>query len=234
MRTASAPEARSGPATATGPGADSGGDPQAPPRTGAGTCSGADGAGTAVPVSVPFADTRARDLVWTLDRAPLPALAARTADLGGAGVELRVLGASHQVMLTDGPHGSLRAVETVACLPGTEGHLPGSAAPEVPGLASYSFTSTVDRLPGPELDRRVRALVDRLHGDPAAVAAAFPGSPSAVTALAAASPAPGCLEWRTWHAYPQTGELVRTRTRARLAPARGTAPHPFEERSPAP
>ncbi|MDA2809340.1 DUF2617 family protein [Nocardiopsis sp. RSe5-2] len=218
MRTASAPEARS--------------------ESGTGASAGADGGGTAVPVSVPFADTRARDLVWTLDRPPLPALATRTVGPAGAGagiaVELRVLGASHQVVLADGPQGSMRVVETVACLPGTDGHLPGSAAPDVPGLASYAFTSAVDRFSGPELDRRVRALVDRLHGDPAAVAAAFPGSPSAVTALAAASPAPGCLEWRTWHAYPQTGELVRTRTRTRVAPVQGTAPHPSEERSPAP
>ncbi|MDA2806813.1 DUF2617 family protein [Nocardiopsis sp. LSu2-4] len=182
---------------------------------------------------MPFADTRARDLVWTLEHPPLPALATRTALLGGVRVELRVLGASHQVVLASGPRVRARAVETVACLPGADGHLPGSAAPDVPGLASYSFTSTVDRLSGPELDRRVRALVRRLDGDPAAVAAAFPGAPSAVTALASASPAPGCLEWRTWHAYPQTGELVRTRTRTRVA-AQGTAPHPSEERSPAP
>nr|WP_239648782.1 DUF2617 family protein [Nocardiopsis chromatogenes] len=182
---------------------------------------------------MPFADTRARDLVWTLEHPPLPALATRTAVLGGVRVELRVLGASHQVVLAGGPQAHARAVETVACLPGADGNLPGSAAPGVPGLASYSFTSTVERLSGPELDRRVRALVDRLDGDPAAVAAAFPGSPSAVTALAAASPAPGCLEWRTWHAYPQTGELVRTRTRTRTAPAKRTA-HPSEERSPAP
>lgn len=167
----------------------------------------------AVPVSVPFADTRARDLAWSLERPPLPALAARSVLLGGTEVELRVLGASHQVVLP----GAAGTVETVACLPDRDGELPASAAPDVPGLASYAFTSTVERLTGAELERRVRALVDRLDDRPAALAAAFPGSPSAVTALDAASPAPGHLHWRTWHAYPQAGELVCTRTRIRTA-----------------
>jgi hypothetical protein len=37
--------------------------------------------------------------------------------------------------------------------------------------------------------------------------------PHAITALTVDVLANGLLAWRTWHAYPQAGELVTTRSR---------------------
>lgn len=63
-----------------------------------------------------YSDTRAADLAWTLGREPLPALAVLDLQLGGAELQLRLLGASHQVLLQED-----RGVcsETVACMPGS-------------------------------------------------------------------------------------------------------------------
>ena len=56
-----------------------------------------------VELEVGYCDTRAEDLGWSLDLEPQPALAAR--ELAGSGflVELRLLGASHQVVVRAGP-----------------------------------------------------------------------------------------------------------------------------------
>ncbi|CAO0833520.1 hypothetical protein SMICM17S_01103 [Streptomyces microflavus] len=68
-----------------------------------------------------YSDTRAADLAWTLGREPLPALAVLDLQLGGAELQLRLLGASHQVLLQED-----RGVcsETVACMPGSSTPLP--------------------------------------------------------------------------------------------------------------
>lgn len=69
-----------------------------------------------------YTDTRAGDLAWCLGGDPLPALAVRDLRLANAGrpgppgtLQLRLLGASHQVVIAAGPG---RCLETVACLPG--------------------------------------------------------------------------------------------------------------------
>ncbi|MFD0785789.1 DUF2617 family protein, partial [Micromonospora azadirachtae] len=52
-----------------------------------------------------------------------------------------------------------------------------------------------------------------LADDRLALVGVFPGDPDAVTALAVRSGSPGGeVAWRTWHAYPQTNELVLTET----------------------
>lgn len=163
-------------------------------------------------LSAPFADTSAADLAWTLDAPELPALLTRTRGLAGYRVELRVLGASHQVVLSAPSGGAPLLTETVACLPGAGGGLPGRAGPPVAGLASYDFTSSVAtpaRAAFAEQVERVRAAVE---GDPRGVVAAFPGDPQAITALLPEALPAGGVRWRTWHAYPQTRELVTTVT----------------------
>jgi hypothetical protein len=77
-----------------------------------------------------YTDTRAGDLAWCLDKEALPALATlgvRVADGGAlhADVELRLLGASHQVLVDAGREG---CSETVACLPGSQAPLPYGVA----------------------------------------------------------------------------------------------------------
>jgi hypothetical protein len=141
-----------------------------------------------VSLDVPYADSTAGDLSFALGLPLLPAL--HTLRLSET-LELRLLGASHQVVA-----GHL--VETVACLPGRAPHLP----PAVDNLG-YRFSSAVE-----PLDRAVTAALWRdLAADPRALVGVFPGDPDAVTALRADG-----RGWQTWHAYPQTGELVVTRT----------------------
>lgn len=159
-----------------------------------------------------YADTRAEDLRWTLTHPELPALA--TAAPVGLPVRLRVLGASHQVVV-DGP-GLPVLVETVAYVPGVDAHLPtpGVRTTLAGGPWSYELETHVEELSAADLSARVAGLLADLDGRPAALSAAFPGDADAVTALLA-EPEPGGAAWRTWHAYPQHGQLVHTRTRVR-------------------
>ncbi|RIQ19493.1 DUF2617 family protein [Jiangella rhizosphaerae] len=150
-------------------------------------------------LDVPYVDTRASDLVWTLDHPLVSPLALTMA----GPLELRVLGASHQVVFGD-------LVETVACLPGRPARLPGDVRREAGGW-TYRFRATVEELPATTLRARVGEL-RRLAAEPAAVVAAFPSDPDAVTALRAGRLDAGAVGWSTWHAYPGAGQLVTTRT----------------------
>lgn len=150
-------------------------------------------------LDVPYVDTRAADLVWTLDHPVVPALALNVA----GPLQLRVLGASHQVAL-DG------LIETVACLPGEPARLPGVVRRRAHGW-TYDFRATVEELAPAVLRARVREL-HRLAAAPDAVVAAFPSDPDAVTALRADRLDARAVGWSTWHAYPGAGQLVTTRT----------------------
>jgi hypothetical protein len=160
-------------------------------------------------LSVPYVDVSAGDLCWALaaDTGLFP-LASVDVDLGVARVRLNVLGASHEVVATIG---GVTCTEVVACGVGAGGPLPPAATRELPGLV-YRMTSTVLRLDAGALAGRTRQLRARLANDERALVASFPGHAEAVTALAVAGDERG-LEWRTWHAYPLTGELVITATR---------------------
>jgi hypothetical protein len=50
------------------------------------------------------------------------------------------------------------------------------------------------------------------------VCGVFPGDPLAVTGVRARFRSPTVTSWRTWHSYPQTGELVVTCTRVERRP----------------
>ncbi len=164
-------------------------------------------------IAAPFVDSRAADLslAFGLDR--LPALGTHRVELPGASVELRVLGASHQVVLDiDG----LEWSETVACLPDRAGALPTREQSRVGDLVSR-FSARCVRLPPAELAARIRALRRHGEGHPHALVGTFPGSPLAVTAMVVdpvdpAVPLGPPIGWWSWHAYPQTGELVTTRS----------------------
>lgn len=167
-----------------------------------------------VAIDAPFTDTRAADLAWSLTHPPVEPLAARVMDLAGARVELRVLGASHQVLLE---YGAVDLVETVACLPGLRGGLPGAAAPQIPGVPRHGFASSVRTLGPAEFTEQATRVRDQLAGRPDTLLAAFPGNPLAVTALLALAAGP-VVHWRSWHAYPQSGELVTTTSTTVLQP----------------
>jgi hypothetical protein len=155
-----------------------------------------------VRLDIPYADTTAADLSFALGLPALPAL--HVLAVPAAGLELRLLGASHQVVLAG------RCVETVACLPGRAPHLPAAVDDPVFG---YRFTAEVRRLAPADMAAEVAAITTRLAGDSDGLIGVFPGDPYAVTGLLArVDPAAGTVGWRTWHAYPQTGELVVTAT----------------------
>jgi hypothetical protein len=148
-----------------------------------------------------FADSRAADLSLAYGLRPLPALGTHRVILPGARLELRVLGASHQVVL-DGWS------ETVACLPDRPGALPAHEE-SVVGRWRASFEAHCHRLDADEFAARVAGIVLACAADEHALVGEFPGSPLAVTALRARADGDGA-SWRTWHAYPQAGELVET------------------------
>lgn len=162
-----------------------------------------------VTLDAPYADTSAGDLSLALTAPEQPALHVLELTVPGPSLRLRLLGASHQVVL-DLPGGQL--IETVACLPGRPADLPPALDDAATG---YRFAARVLRLDPARMSARVGALRRELADDPYALVGVFPGGPDAVTALRARVGAPGPggrISWETWHAYPQTGELVETET----------------------
>ena len=119
-----------------------------------------------------YTDTRAADLAWALGREPLPALATLDLELSGAKLQLRLLGASHQVLLEE-EKGSCS--ETVACMPGSSTPLPLGVAKRV-GEWEYEFAARVETLSHAAPSRGVRRSCS-------------PWSPTTPTAWRASSPA---------------------------------------------
>ncbi|MFF3734755.1 DUF2617 family protein [Streptomyces sp. NPDC002476] len=155
-----------------------------------------------------YSDTRAADLAWALGREPLPALAVLDLDLAGARLQLRLLGASHQVLLEE-ERGSCS--ETVACIPGSSTPLPLGVAKRL-GEWEYEFAARVETLSAGLFAGRAQELLALVADHPHGLAGTFPGSPHAFTAMLAQRTGEQ-VQWRTWHAYPQEGRLVVTRTR---------------------
>ncbi|WP_406862214.1 DUF2617 family protein [Streptomyces sp. HUAS MG47] len=155
-----------------------------------------------------YTDTCAADLAWALGREPLPALAVLDLELTGAKLQLRLLGASHQVLLED-EHGNCS--ETVACMPGSSTPLPLGVSKRV-GEWEYEFAARVENLSQGSFAGRAQELLALVADHPNGLAGMFPGSPYAFTAMLAQKHE-GQVRWRTWHAYPEEGQLVVTRTR---------------------
>lgn len=170
-----------------------------------------------ITLDVPYADTTAADLSFALGLPEQPALHVLDVPVPGrpgAALRLRLLGASHQVVLRAG---ATELVETVACLPGRPPSLPAAVHERERG---YRFTATVQRLSLDEISARAAVLRRALADDPHALVGVFPGDEDAITALhvqvGAADARATEVSWRTWHAYPQTGEMVETETAVTL------------------
>ncbi|GHG23063.1 MULTISPECIES: DUF2617 family protein [Streptomyces] len=155
-----------------------------------------------------YTDTRAADLAWALGREPLPALAVLNLELSGAKLQLRLLGASHQVLLEEEGR---TCSETVACMPGSSTPLPLGVSKRF-GEWEYEFAARVETLTQGSFAGRAQELLALVADHPHGLAGTFPGSPHAFTAMLAQRHE-GQVRWRTWHAYPQEGQLVVTRTR---------------------
>ncbi|WP_431954127.1 DUF2617 family protein [Actinacidiphila sp. bgisy167] len=165
-----------------------------------------------------YTDTRAGDLAWCLGKDELPALAVLDRELPGtaegatpaapsAQVQLRLLGASHQVLL-DSPRG--RCSETVACMPGSSAQLPVGVARRIAGW-DYAFAARIETLSRGSFAGRAQELLALVADHPNGLAGTFPGDPLAFTAMLVQYRG-GSVLWRTWHAYPQEGRLVATRS----------------------
>jgi hypothetical protein len=155
-----------------------------------------------------FTDTRAGDLAWALGREPQPSLATLDLELADVHVQLRVLGASHQVLL-DAREGTCS--ETVACIPGSNTPLPLGVSKRL-GNFEYEFAARVETLSAGSFIGRAQELLALVAEHPHGLAGRFPGDPNAFTALLAQRKG-GLIHWRTWHSYPQERRLVATRTR---------------------
>ncbi|WP_199827800.1 DUF2617 family protein [Streptomyces specialis] len=175
-----------------------------------------------VRLAAPYLDTSADHLAFSLTAPVREALAVNTVRLGGVSVELRLLGASHQVVA--GP-----VTETLACLPDQPGGGPPPAdiTEDIDGWA-YRFTSALRCHEPREFPPRAARLRERLAAHPASLYGAFPGSPDALSALTAQRVG-DVISWQTWHVYPQSGQIVETRTT--LRPPHGEAPHEAEQKN---
>lgn len=165
---------------------------------------------------VPYADSDAAMLGFAVGLPVIEPLGELIVDAPagrGTAVSLRLLGASHQVVIDTG---SGIFTETVACHPGTaSGGLPGRITRRVCG-AHYTFHGNV-RVETDGARHAAAALRERLAGRRHALVGVFPGSPDAITALLA-DPAPDrrAIRWQTWHLYPRTGEIAHTRSVVRI------------------
>jgi hypothetical protein len=167
-----------------------------------------------VHIEVPYVDTSATRLGFALGLPALDTLGDLVIPdaVGPAStLTLRLLGASHQVLLDT--HGGLIS-ETVACLDGVDTGLPESLTRSLAG-GRYQFHARVRRVAPLALRREADSLRARLADRPEALVGTFPGSPDAMTALLAAC-TPGAVRWRTWHFYPQTGEVAHTMSTVRV------------------
>ena len=157
-------------------------------------------------LGVHHTDVEPAALRWALGLPRQPALAVLHVPFRDLEVEVRVLGASHQIVATGE---DFACSETGACGVDRAPPLPSSAFRQlVGGAASYRLTAEALTLRG-DLDTFV-ARLDRSLGDrPDALVGIFPAPASALTAVLVESIDRG-VAWRTWHAYPQVGTVVTT------------------------
>ena len=162
----------------------------------------------AISVGAPYLDTNADHLCLSLDLTERPALAERLVSVGGLDVRLRLVGASHQVLAGPGR-------ENLACRRGAVKGLPTTYSRRLPGWI-YNFSAETRRLAPEGFSARVARILGRAADDGNSLCGIYPGSPQAVTAVvveAVDGPPGGGLVWRTWHTYPQYGQIVTTHTR---------------------
>lgn len=172
------------------------------------------------------------ELLRISDRVPrLDAVATHRFAVDGWHVELRILAASHQVVVSDGGGGGgggggsgHEHVETVACgLPPAAGHALDHGA--VYDHGRWRVTAEVEELAAEPFRREAAGWRRRGSADPHSVVVRFPNHPDALTALAWDGGG-----WTGVHLYPSLvaggpagtdagGVVVRTTTTAVLVPA---------------
>ncbi len=159
-------------------------------------------------LDVAFSDTRAGQLGFSLTAAQREPLAAADHTIGALTFSIRLLGASHQIVINDDAH---ELCETVACLPDITTALPDSFQAD-----GYVFSSRVIECSSDAMADLLEQIESEVEGHARAGLPAllgrFPGNELAVTAVTADID-DDALIWRTWHTYPQAGEVVVTSSR---------------------
>jgi hypothetical protein len=158
-----------------------------------------------VDLPVSYCDTGADELGWSMDLGPQRPLATRRLAFGPFCVDLRLLGASHQLAVWLSDRTAPLCLETVACVPGRTVPLPRAAARDLGGWR-YTFASVIRSHTVGEFSRRVSQLEARAA---LGLAGRYPGLPGAVTAVAVLPWRSG-LRWTTWHTYPQNRHIATT------------------------
>lgn len=180
------------------------------------------------PLSVPYKDVRASELSWSLEAPDQPPLHSDRHPVGGLDVEVRILGASHQVLVRTADRARLVCRETVACRDAAPGPLPMAMERDLEEGYHYEVRCAVREVDADRFPAWASALRDYAGALPDATIAVFPAVPDAVTAVVV-EPLPARLHgvlWRTWHTYPHPGgggDVVATRTVLYLAPPSGGA-----------
>ena len=180
------------------------------------------------PLSVPYRDVRASELSWSLEAPDQPPLHSGRHPVGPLDVEVRILGASHQILVRTADHDRLICRETVACREDAPGPLPIAIERELDDGYHYEVRCEVREVAAEYFPAWAAALRDYAGALPDATVGVFPAIPDAVTAVVV-EPLPARLSgvlWRTWHTYPHSGgggDVVATRTVLYLAPPSGGA-----------
>lgn len=180
------------------------------------------------PLSVPYKAVRASELSWSLEAPDQPPLHSDRHPVGGLDVEVRILGASHQVLVRTADPARLVCRETVACRDAAPGPLPTAMERDLDEGYRYEVRCVVREVDAGHFSAWASALRDYAGCLPDATVAVFPAVPDAVTAVVV-EPLPARLRgvlWRTWHSYPHPGgggDVVATRTVLYLGPPSGGA-----------
>jgi len=152
----------------------------------------------------PVLAVRADALAFTLDSLPLEPQATRLRRVAGVDVELRLLECGHQVVA--GP-----IIETVTHLEDLDGPLPYELGKEIGGWY-YTFSADVYRREYADFARGVTFLKKYLSGRDDTLAGGFAGNPEALAGVMVRQVRRG-IEWRAWHTFPKTRQIVATRSR---------------------
>jgi hypothetical protein len=162
-----------------------------------------------VQLEVPFVDVRAADLALALGAPEQRAVSTLRLKRNGYVAELRLLGCSHQALVSADDY---EFSELVACLPGANGPLPSRATDTTNGRR-YEFRAETSRLSPGEYAAEASSLTEAVANLDDGLVGTFPRPAGAFTALRVKTPGDESLVWETWHGYPQTGEIVFTSSR---------------------
>lgn len=132
-------------------------------------------------------------------------------------VELRVSPGQHQVLLT---HRGEQWVETIGLFDGAAGLPVLCRLPRPTDFASdLEMGCTVTEHSARGLRKALRHMNETLDASPMALCVQDSDEPTAVTAASChPDPESGVLMWWSWRVLPESGRVVRTRSRLQLTP----------------